>query len=356
MSRVVLSHVTKSFGNVTALHAIDLEIQEGEFLTLLGPSGCGKTTTLRLIAGFIQPSSGTIYLGDEDVTMVSPQHREIGMVFQDYALFPHMTIAENVAFGLRERGFDKSKIPARVDELLALIRLPGVADRYPTEVSGGQQQRIAVARAVAYPPRVLLMDEPLGALDLKLREAMQIELRRIQQELKITAVYVTHDQTEAMNMSDRIVVMNEGVIEQLGTAEAIYNTPKTRFVADFVGQVNLLNGRIIADDGDWQVAETAGTRIRVPKRNAMGASGDVSVAIRPELLRALPVDDDAQGMNSLQGHLVGRSFAGNLLKVYVDIADGSRLVIEGRPREHFGNDGDTVRVAWRPEDAIVLTS
>ena len=355
MSRVVLSRVTKKFGDVTALHAIDLEINEGEFLTLLGPSGCGKTTTLRLIAGFNQPTSGTIFLGDEDVTNVLPQHRKIGMVFQDYALFPHMTITENIAFGLRERGYDKQRIPERVEELLDLIRLTGVGERYPSEVSGGQQQRIAVARAVAYPPRVLLMDEPLGALDLKLRETMQIELRRIQQELKITAVYVTHDQTEAMNMSDRIVVMNEGVIEQIGSAESIYNTPCSRFVADFVGQVNLLPGRIVGNDGDWHVVEVLNTKIRVPKQHNATAQGEVSVAIRPEFLTAIPLEADPKGMNAIEGKITGRTFAGNLLKIYVDVAHHAQLVIEGRPRDAFEADGAHVKVAWQPGDAIVLT-
>ncbi len=355
MSRVVLSRVTKKFGDVTALHAIDLEIHEGEFLTLLGPSGCGKTTTLRLIAGFSQPTSGTILLGEEDVTNVLPQHRKIGMVFQDYALFPHMTINENIAFGLRERGYDKQRIPERVEELLELIRLTGVGDRYPMEVSGGQQQRIAVARAVAYPPRVLLMDEPLGALDLKLREAMQFELRRIQQELKITAVYVTHDQTEAMNMSDRIVVMNQGVIEQMGSAEDIYNEPSSRFVADFVGQINLLPGRVVGDDGDWQVVEVLNANIRVPKRNNVTEQGEVTVAIRPEFLTAIPLAADTQGMNAIEGEIVGRTFAGNLLKVYVEVARDTQLVIEGRPRDGFEWDGARVKVAWQPGDSLMLT-
>ncbi len=355
MSRVVLSQVTKKFGDVTALHAIDLEINEGEFLTLLGPSGCGKTTTLRLIAGFNQPTSGTILLGDEDVTNVLPQHRKIGMVFQDYALFPHMTIYENIAFGLRERGYDKQRIPERVEELLELIHLSGVGERYPMEVSGGQQQRIAVARAVAYPPRVLLMDEPLGALDLKLRESMQFELRRIQQELKITAVYVTHDQTEAMNMSDRIVVMNEGVIEQMGSAESIYNTPSSRFVADFVGQINLLPGRVVGDEGDWHVVDVLNAKVRVPKRNNSAQEGEVTVAIRPEFLTAIPLQADTKGMNAIEGKIVGRTFAGNLLKVYVDVAEGTRLVIEGRPRDRFEWDGARVQVAWQPGDALVLT-
>ena len=355
MSRVVLSRVTKKFGDVTALHAIDLEIHEGEFLTLLGPSGCGKTTTLRLIAGFSQPTSGTIFLGEEDVTNVLPQHRKIGMVFQDYALFPHMTVTENIAFGLRERGYEKQRIPERVEELLELIRLTGVGDRYPMEVSGGQQQRIAVARAVAYPPRVLLMDEPLGALDLKLRETMQFELRRIQQELKITAVYVTHDQTEAMNMSDRIVVMNQGVIEQMGSAEDIYNEPSSRFVADFVGQINLLPGRVVGDDGDWQVVEVLNANIRVPKRNNVTEQGEVTVAIRPEFLTAIPLGADPKGMNAIEGTITGRTFAGNLLKVYVEVAQDTQLVIEGRPRDGFEWDGARVKVAWQPDDALLLT-
>jgi spermidine/putrescine ABC transporter ATP-binding subunit len=280
---VSLNQVVKRYGDATALHELNLEIQEGEFLSLLGPSGCGKTTTLRLIAGFIQPNEGTILLGNEDVTQVAPQHREIGMVFQDYALFPHMTVAENIGFGLKERNYPTIQINKRVGDLLDLIKLSDVGDRYPAEVSGGQQQRIAVARAVAYPPKVLLMDEPLGALDLKLRETMQVELRRIQQELKITTVYVTHDQTEAMSMSDRIVVMNTGRIEQIGGAEDIYNEPKTRFVADFVGQINLLDAEIIGVQGDSLQAKTLGIDIRVP-RNNVSESGLVSIAVRPEHL------------------------------------------------------------------------
>ena len=354
MSGVLLSAVTKKYGDVTALHALDLEIREGEFLTLLGPSGCGKTTTLRLVAGFIQPTSGTIYLGDDDITAVAPQHRRIGMVFQDYALFPHMTVRENIAFGLEERRYEKRRIPERVDELLDLIRLPDMGDRYPSEVSGGQQQRIAVARAVAFPPRVLLMDEPLGALDLKLREAMQIEVRRIQQELSITTIYVTHDQTEAMNMSDRIAVMNEGVIEQLGTAEEIYRRPASRFVADFVGQINLLRGAVVGEEGDRLAIETAGVRVQASKHDGIRHETEVSIGIRPELFRAVDaaVPD---GMNVLEGRIAGRTFAGNLLHVYVDLDDGTRVVLEARPQDPLGEDGSAIRLAWRPDDTIVLT-
>jgi len=300
MSHVNINNVVKEFGDFTALHELNLDIQEGEFLSLLGPSGCGKTTTLRLIAGFIQPTRGRIILGEEDVTQVAPQHREIGMVFQDYALFPHMTIADNIGFGLRERGYPRAQIASRVGDLLDLIRLSDVGDRYPAEVSGGQQQRIAVARAVAYPPRVLLMDEPLGALDLKLRETMQIELRRIQQELKITTVYVTHDQTEAMNMSDRIVVMNTGRIEQIGSAEDIYNDPKTRFVADFVGQINLLDGEILGGDGDYLAAQTLGCKVRVP-RGENAVTGKVSIGVRPEHLQIVDAEAGAEQLNIIVG-------------------------------------------------------
>ena len=355
MSRVLLSEVTKKYGDVTALHALDLEIREGEFLTLLGPSGCGKTTTLRLIAGFIQPTAGTIFLGDDDITAVAPQHRKIGMVFQDYALFPHMTVRENIAFGLQERRYEKHRIPERVGELLELIRLPDMGDRYPAEVSGGQQQRIAVARAVAFPPRVLLMDEPLGALDLKLREAMQIEVRRIQRELSITTVYVTHDQTEAMNMSDRIVVMNDGVIEQLGTAEEIYGRPASRFVAGFVGQINLLSGRVVGEEGDSVVVDAAGARIRASKQDAVRRDAEVSIGIRPELFRAMTDGDTLSGMNVLDGRIAGRTFAGNLLHVFVDIDDDTRLVLEARPQDYIAEDGSPIRLGWRPDDTIVLT-
>jgi len=353
MSRVLLSGVVKRFGDFTALHELDLEIREGEFLTLLGPSGCGKTTTLRLIAGFIQPTQGTILLGDEDVTRVAPQHREIGMVFQDYALFPHMTIGENIGFGLKERRYPKAEIDARVAELLELVRLPHVADRYPAEVSGGQQQRIAVARAVAYPPRVLLMDEPLGALDLKLREALQIELRRIQQELGITTVYVTHDQTEAMNMSDRIVVMNMGRIEQMGSAEEIYDHPRTRFVADFVGQVNLLEATVLGADGEFLAARTAGRSVRLA--GAAAAEGDrVVIAVRPEQLRLLQSGEHADGLNVIDGTVAQRTFAGNITRIYVDIGFDKPVVVETRPHEAPREAGIAVRIAWHPANATVL--
>jgi ABC-type Fe3+/spermidine/putrescine transport system ATPase subunit len=308
-----------------------------------------------MLAGFETPTAGAIRIDGRSVHALPPRKRGIGMVFQDYALFPHMTVRENIAFGLEERRYEKHRIPQRVDELLELIRLPDMGDRYPSEVSGGQQQRIAVARAVAFPPRVLLMDEPLGALDLKLREAMQIEVRRIQQELSITTIYVTHDQTEAMNMSDRIAVMNEGVIEQLGTAEEIYRRPASRFVADFVGQINLLSARVVGDEGDGVVVEAAGAVIRASKHDGTGRDGEVSIGIRPELFQAVTDEAVPSGMNTLDGRIAGRTFAGNLLHVYVDLDDGTRVVLEARPQDPVGEDGSAIRLGWKPDDTIVLT-
>jgi len=350
---VSLNKVVKRYGDATALHELNLEIQEGEFLSLLGPSGCGKTTTLRLIAGFIQPNEGSILLGNEDVTHVAPQHREIGMVFQDYALFPHMTISENIGFGLKERNYPAAQINKRVSDLLDLIKLADVGDRYPAEVSGGQQQRIAVARAVAYPPKVLLMDEPLGALDLKLRETMQVELRRIQQELKITTVYVTHDQTEAMSMSDRIVVMNMGRIEQIGGAEEIYNEPKTRFVADFVGQTNLLDAEIFGVQGDCLQAKTLGIDIRIP-RNNVSESGLVSIAVRPEHLEFVDSGAKNEGLNVISGVLSGRTFAGNLTRVYIDVGNDKTIVVESRPEDAPKEMGAKVSVGWKTLNTKIL--
>jgi spermidine/putrescine ABC transporter ATP-binding subunit len=355
MSSVTLHGVSKSYGSVTALRTMDLEIAQGEFLTLLGPSGCGKTTTLRLIAGFITPSSGRILFGGDDVTGLPPQKREIGMVFQDYALFPHLTIADNIGFGLVERGRPAAEIRRRVDDLLQLIRLPGVEKRFPSELSGGQQQRVAVARAVAHSPRVLLMDEPLGALDLKLREAMQSEISAIQRTLKITTVYVTHDQAEAMSMSDRIAVMNDGVIDQLGTASEIYERPRSRFVADFVGQINLIEGELGGRDGEWQAFTARGRRLRV--QHAPDQTGRATLGVRPEqmAITTAPANGDA-ALNALPGKVRGRQFAGHVVKVDVAIDDGLAVVVETHPNQAVIEIGAQVHVTWHPRNAVVLAS
>ncbi len=356
MSSVKFVRVSKSYGPVQALQTLDLDIEEGEFLTLLGPSGCGKTTTLRLIAGFITPSAGDIYLGDAEITHLPPQKRDVGMVFQDYALFPHMTIFDNIAFGLTERGVDKETIKNRVGELLDLVRLPEVADRFPAQMSGGQQQRIAVARAVAYTPKVLLMDEPLGALDLKLRESMQYELRRIQQELGITAVYVTHDQSEAMSMSDRIAVMNLGLLEQVGTAEEIYESPTTQFVADFVGQINFLPAEILGSEGSVTTVETLGQKLQVPLAPEAPASGNVKLAIRPERLHIEAPGSTAEGRQGLPGRVRDIQFAGNLIRIIVAVGDDHDLVVESRPKEVSAEIGADVVASWDLGDARLLAN
>ncbi|MBI3505858.1 MAG: ABC transporter ATP-binding protein [Proteobacteria bacterium] len=355
MSSVTLQGVSKSYGSVTALRTMDLAIAEGEFLTLLGPSGCGKTTTLRLVAGFIEPSTGRILFGGDDVTDLPAQKREIGMVFQDYALFPHMTIADNIGFALVERSRKPAEISAKVNELLQLIRLPGVENRFPAELSGGQQQRVAVARAVAHSPRVLLMDEPLGALDLKLREAMQAEISAIQRALKITTIYVTHDQSEAMSMSDRIAVMNDGIIEQLGTANEIYNRPASRFVAGFVGQINLIACDVVAREAPWTVLAAGGNRLRVAAPGA--PQGRVSLGVRPEQLAILPdgaaPDADA---NVLHGVVRGSMFAGHMIKVEIDAGTGQPIVVEAHPNAPAVAIGQRVQIAWAARNAVVLTS
>ena len=318
MSGVTLDKIVKRYGSTVAVDDVSLNIKEGEFLTLLGPSGCGKTTTLRLISGFIQPTSGAIHFGEKDVTGIAPQHRQIGMVFQDYALFPHLTVSENIGFGLVERKYEKHAIKARVDELLALIKLENAAERYPSEISGGQAQRVAVARAVAHPPSVLLMDEPLGALDLKLRETMQIELRRIQQELGITAVYVTHDQSEAMNMSDRIVVMNSGVIEQIGSPKDIYTNPQSVFVANFIGQVNILNCHVVKNDRETTELSYQSNKILTRSSNKLKTRTKIHLAIRPEDIK-ITSKPPTKSQNSLKGIVSEALFSGNVMKISVSI-------------------------------------
>jgi len=352
VSRVELKNVTKRYGEAVAVRDLSLDIREGEFLTLLGPSGCGKTTTLRMIAGFVLPSSGVVWLGDDDVTHLPPNKRDIGMVFQDYALFPHMTIGENIAFGLTERKTAKEQISKRVKELLEMVQLASVEHRYPPELSGGQQQRIAVARAVAYSPRVLLMDEPLGALDLKLREAMQAEIRQIQQRLGTTTVYVTHDQTEAMHMSDRIVVMNDGRIEQMGSAEEIYDRPLTRFVAGFIGQINLLDAAVVGRDGAAAVVELAGRRVKMDVTEQ--ALGPVTVGLRREHLELLSGQAVPTGYNSLPGQVAGRTFSGNLVHVEVALASGQNITVDVRPEIPVAAKGSSVTVVWSPQRGTIL--
>lgn len=353
MSDVSLRGISKRYGRSLVVSELDLDIRQGEFLTLLGPSGCGKTTTLRMIAGLVRPTSGRIRIGNDDVTDLEPQRRQIGMVFQDYALFPHLTIAENVAFGLVERGTPREKIAPRVDELLDLIRLSDFGLRLPAELSGGQQQRVALARAIAHTPRVLLMDEPLGALDLKMREHMQIELRGIQQKLGLTVVYVTHDQIEAMSMSDRIAVMSDGRIEQLDIPETIYDLPQTRFVANFVGRANFLEGSLVRRDEHFAVVDTEfGTLLCEVTAGQIGAK--LTVAVRPEHVTLVSPQAETDGMNLLSGHVVSGIFCGSMRQYLVQLDGPCTFLVETNPRDTRWIPGDAVNVAWRPRDGVVV--
>ena len=354
MSSVTLDSVSKFYGSVAAVSNVSLEVKEGEFLVLLGPSGCGKTTSLRLVAGFVLPTDGQVRIGGKDVTGLPPRKRNTGMVFQNYSLFPNMTVAENIGFGLRERRVDKQTIHRRVGELLELIRLPGIEERYSEELSGGQQQRVALARALAYTPSVLLMDEPLGALDRKLREALQTELHRIQRELGITTIFVTHDQEEAMSLSDRIAVMSDGRIEQIGSPEDLYATPKTAFVADFIGKTNFMTGQVTEKaDGRCTVIVEGKASITARADAALRVGQAVSVATRPEAM-LLVRDSLGAEANRLPAKVEWLRYLGNIARYFVRTPWGKVLLIEATGGEALFAAGDEVWVVWQPEASLVF--
>ena len=357
---VRLVDVVKRFGDVAAVDHIDLEVQDGEFFSLLGPSGCGKTTTLRMIGGFEEPTSGVIELQGQDVTWLPPYRRNVNTVFQNYALFPHLSIFENVAFGLRRRGVKGAEVRRRVTEMLELVELPGFEKRKPTQISGGQAQRVALARALINRPAVLLLDEPLGALDLKLRKQMQVELKRIQQEVGITFIYVTHDQEEAMTMSDRIAVMNKGRYEQLGDPESLYERPTTRFVAGFLGVSNLLPGTVSGTSADYaSVRLDDETTVRVPRSLTNGASG-VDVGVRPEKIRMLADGADAPtAANQMRGVVRDASYQGVSTQYIVETRSGARVTVYEQNVERTSHGslhrpGDEVRLAWSPDHSFVV--
>ena len=322
-----LSGLTKRFGAFTAVDALDLTVSSGEFFALLGPSGCGKTTTLRMVAGLEEPTGGTITLGGEDITRLRPYRRPVNTVFQSYALFPHLDIFENVAFGLRRRKVDD--IRGKVEQMLALVELSGYERRRPGQLSGGQQQRVALARALINRPQVLLLDEPLGALDLKLRKQMQLELKRIQTEVGITFVHVTHDQEEAMTMADTIAVMNAGVIEQLGAPAELYDYPATSYVANFLGQSNLVPGRVVDGVSDYLVVDVAGERLGVHRDRARSHSGDVLVGVRPEKVHLTTAGtEDGSESNLLSGGTVSDvSYTGTSTQYLVRLRSGQELTV-----------------------------
>ena len=357
---VRLVQVTKAFGDVVAVDHIDLEVVDGEFFSLLGPSGCGKTTTLRMIGGFERPTSGRIELQGTDVTWLPPYKRHVNTVFQNYALFPHLTIYENVAFGLRRAKVKDADIKERVKAMLDLVELPGYERRKPTQISGGQAQRVALARALINRPAVLLLDEPLGALDLKLRKQMQVELKRIQKEVGITFIYVTHDQEEAMTMSDRIAVMNKGGYEQLGDPETLYEHPSTRFVAGFLGVSNLLGGTCEGTaDGHGIIRLRDDTVVHAPAEAVYGRT-TVDVGVRPEKIR-IHRDGDVTpaGANHLAGRVTDASYMGVSTQYIVETHSGSRVMVYEQNIERTTHDelwrrGDEVHITWSPDHTFVV--
>jgi len=356
---VRLERVTKVFGETIAVDDLSLDIPEGEFFSLLGPSGCGKTTTLRMIGGFEEPTLGVVYLGGRDVTDLPPYKRDVNTVFQSYALFPHLDVFENVAFGLRRRRVEKGEIAKRVKDALKLVDLPGFEKRRPNQLSGGQQQRVALARALVNSPKVLLLDEPLGALDLKLRKQMQLELKRIQYEVGITFIYVTHDQEEAMTMSNRLAVMRHGRVEQIGAPEEVYERPATEFVAGFLGASNLLDGEIKeSSNGITTILCTGGTTVKVPSDKVPAdVNAAVKVGVRPEKISIEPdAGEPRSGYNSVTGLLRMSTYIGVSHQYKVEGPRGTELTVyaQNLGASPVPNPGERVRLFWDPEHTFVV--
>jgi spermidine/putrescine transport system ATP-binding protein len=356
MNDLVLRDISKQFAGQRAVDQLDLTVPAGSFFALLGPSGCGKTTTLRMIAGLEEPTTGSIRLGDQEISGLRPYKRPVNTVFQNYALFPHLDIFENVAFGLKRRGVKDFK--PKVEEMLGLVELSTYGKRRPSQLSGGQQQRVALARALINRPQVLLLDEPLGALDLKLRRQMQLELKRIQTEVGITFVHVTHDQEEAMTMADTIAVMNAGVIEQLGTPAELYDLPATTFVANFLGQSNLVRASIIGQADENLVVEVHGRKVMVPLPRCRVTEGDVWMGIRPEKVFLAPAGtEQSNGSNQLRGAVVTDvSYVGVSTQYLAKLPWGQELTVFEQNTGARGTlaVGDAVDLHWLPEHTFVL--
>jgi spermidine/putrescine transport system ATP-binding protein len=346
-----LKNIEKSFGNAKVLRGINLNIEKGEFITLLGSSGCGKTTTLRIISGLETPDSGSVVLEGSDVTKAEPNKRDVNTVFQNYALFPHMTVEANVGYSLKIHKVAKAEIKQRVKAMLDMVQLTDFAKRLPSELSGGQKQRVAIARGIINEPKVLLLDEPLGALDLQLRRQMQIELKRLQKSLGITFIYITHDQEEALNMSDRIAVMRDGVFEQIGSPADVYDRPKTAYVARFVGSANILHGTAQLD-GSMVLVKNADGCCSVPKRGFDISNGDLAaVAVRSEQIDLSKPGDKKQG---LCGTVREKSFAGGMLRIAVVMTDGTELVASRHGIDSEFSAGDKVIVSFEPENGVLV--
>jgi spermidine/putrescine transport system ATP-binding protein len=346
-------NVTKRYGNAIAVDALDLRIEAGKFVTLLGPSGCGKSTTLRLLGGFETPDAGRIMLAGKDVTHLPPNRRDVNIVFQDYALFPHLNVARNIAFGPELQGRSQAEIERRVTELLQLVRLEDYATRMPSQLSGGQRQRVALMRALAPDPQMLLLDEPLSALDAKLRQQMQLELKSIQERTGKTFLFVTHDQEEALSMSDVVVVMNEGRIEQIGDPRTLYNDPQSRFVANFIGDTNLLDCTVVGAEGEALVLDWGGSLLRAGKGARPAAGQPATVAIRPESVRVAPHGPDGGG-DALAGAIRRRVFKGTHTALEIDLGAGRTLSAHAGAETIDRLDGNAVWVGWPAAGATVL--
>jgi spermidine/putrescine transport system ATP-binding protein len=358
---VRLERVTKRFGDFTAVREMDLDIPRGEFFTMLGPSGCGKTTTLRMVAGFEDPSEGRVLLSGEDVTSLPAFRRPTNTVFQSYALFPHRSVEQNVAFGLQRQKVDKAEIRRRVGEELERVGLSGEAKRRPAQLSGGQQQRVALARALVNRPEVLLLDEPLGALDLKLRKQLQVELKRIQRDVGITFVYVTHDQEEALTMSDRIAVMNRGVVEQVADPETVYERPGTTFVAGFIGVSNLMPGEIVSSNGaGTQMRLDAGPTVKAQDSGGVQAGERAHAVVRPEKLELHQAEAPADGDRpSVEGQVESSLYLGTATQMVVKLGDGTRMTVlvpnaDAEARRDLPVAGDAAKLSWSDENIHIV--
>lgn len=346
-----LRGIKKTYGQAVALEHIDLTVAPGEFMTFLGPSGSGKTTTLNLIAGFVEPDRGEIEVGGVPLVGVPAHKRDIGVVFQQYLLFPHMKVDANIAFPLRRRGVTKRDAMRRVNEILDVVGLAGMAGRYPRQLSGGQQQRVALARALVFNPKLLLLDEPLGALDKRLRETLQLEIRRIHREIGVTFIFVTHDQEEALAMSDRIAVFNNGLIEQVGTGEELYQDPRTLFVARFLGDSNVISGKVQGDNGLTYLS-CGDSKVLTPQAANLGES--MALVLRPECVRLLPDDGSrTTGSNQLSGEVADVTFFGSRRRVEVTVGTQAFIVDESGAKSS-PKVGEKVMVEWRVEDAHLV--
>ena len=353
MATLVLKDITKRFDDFTAVQNFNLEVADGEMIALLGGSGCGKTTTLRMIAGFTEPTEGAIYVDGKEMGKIPPYKRNVGIFFQNYALFPHMNVEKNIAYGLKLRGEKKTERMEKVSRMLKLVQLEGYEKRMPSQLSGGQRQRVAIARAVVLGPKLLLLDEPLGALDLKLRQQMQLELKALQQELGIAFIYITHDQEEALNMSDRIAIMSDGVFEQVGAPEEIYEHPATRFAAEFIGQTHLVDCHVVTVGNDDMVIDFDGVKLPARKLDGVKAGDTVALCLRNE--RVTYAAQPVSGMCCVPGTVKSRYYAGGTIRCVI-VTDSGREIMTEAPsgRGADVHAGDRAYAAWQPGEAAVV--